>query len=130
MDRKGPNPETLKSLAGMLPHLANGILEGKVGGKGRSIAPEKRPRKLCTICLARYDFATMGEDFLPTSGICDRCQGLLDDGYIAFVCGGEVAFAKHPHLADMAGTIQKINSETFEKIRNKLAVKTEPPEGA
>lgn len=126
MDRKGPNLNTLRGLAGMLPTFAKGVVERKVSGKGAKVAPSKRPTKTCPVCFAAWDWqpigVELGDEFATSSQVCSRCDGILKEGYIAIVCGGEYAFVKHDHLIDMAGTIQRVKPETFEKLRGKFKV--------
>jgi hypothetical protein len=121
MPGKGPDIKTLSFLSGMLPSLAKHVGRGKPFG--RKVTPEKRPRKICTVCMRPFDYAAVGDDFQPGTGICEQCTGLLQEGYIAFTCGGEYAFARHPHLADMAGKIVKLQPETFDKLRLKFHFK-------
>lgn len=130
MEHRGPSDSTLRSLHGMLPSLKVGIEKGKISGGGHKVATLKRPRKNCPVCLTGWDWAAEGDEFQMQAAVCERCEGLLKEGFIALVCGGEYAFAKHPHLADMSGTIQRVKPETFEKLRGKFAIQRRGSEPA
>lgn len=121
----GPNRNTLRQLAQMLPSVIQGIKEGTLGGRGRKVPIlTVHYRKTCKICCALFDAAKLGPgaEVTPQPGICDRCQGMLDQGYIAFTCStgpegrGRFCFAQSDRLKDKAGTIMPINPEVFDRL--------------
>lgn len=117
-DPTGPNPETLKALAGMMPSFAQGVVEGKLKGKGVKVGPPPQyPTKICVICATTFDFITGGGERVLLKGHCPRCQKFLDEGNTAFVHGDEFMFAKSESLKDMAGKVVRVKPETFAALK-------------
>lgn len=117
-DDTRPSTKTLRALAGMLPSMAKGIAEGKIGGKG--IKVDQVPRKVCNICGASFDFSSGPKEEAILTESCERCQVQLKDGYTAFIseseAGKRFAFAKAESLSDMAGKIVSISPVVMEKL--------------
>ena len=120
----GPSRETLLNLKAMLPSFIQGLSEKKVVGKGLPVS--KRPRKACVICGTLYDhaFVKASEETSMGTGRCPKCQGLLDCGYAAIVCGDMFAFLKHKELADWGGTIKQVSPQVMTAIQERFSPKT------
>lgn len=120
-DPNGPSKDVLKHLKGMLPSLAQGLHEQKIGGKGRLVARGTlKPRKLCPVCGKLYDKITTTAEISLTPVNCEDCADMLKQGYTALVCGKKSCFVKCKALADKAGEVLLIGEEVFSQVQEKF----------
>ena len=114
----GPDRNTLKNLAGMLPSFMRGLAHKKSVGKGKPV-PAPRATKMCPICADGYDKKNLPADDRSNPEIknCPKCQAHLDSGLAAFVCGDHYAFAMSPKLSDMAGEIIQVSPHVMKVLK-------------
>jgi len=118
-DPDAPSFGTLRKLHGMLPSLAKDLASGKMKGKGGKLA-KTRPRKMCRVCCKTFDLAACPDDTPLTPSLCDECEPVLKDGYVAIVSGDKFAFIKHESLTDLGGTVQHVSIPVFEQFQAKF----------
>lgn len=78
----GPSEENLDRLFKMLPSMAKGVGNGRIGGKGSSII--RYPRFSCPACMKVW-----GKPFQkhpPVHKNCRECDKCLQAGGIIFIC--------------------------------------------
>lgn len=92
-------------------------------------ATPQRARKICRVCSKGFDFVFTHNDVKCGMGLCESCDKMLKDGYVAIVCGLESAFVKHPSIADLGGEIVELDSARFAqyKARFNETSKKDPP---
>jgi Zn-finger nucleic acid-binding protein len=117
----GPDRNTLKNLAGMLPSFMRGLAHKKSVGKGKSVRVP-RATKMCPICADGYEKKNLPPDDRSNPEIknCPACQAQLDAGSAAFVCGDYYAFGMSPQLADMAGQIIQVSPHVMEALKKEF----------
>lgn len=125
---KGPSFSTLNRLAGMLPSFKEGMAKKMTYGGGKP-GMIRRPRKGCPICGTAYDYVTTQDDISITVEHCERCQGFLNQGYVAFVSDHRFAFiTPNESLRDMAGKVIKISSHVFDQLEDKFRLQSQARE--
>lgn len=113
-----PDFESLRKLRDMLPAVAEGLVQGKLSGKGKKI-PIRRPNKTCPICCTMFDFVMVpdAEQWnLPTAQHCEKCAGMIGDGYVALVCGDRYAFVKSKMLEQLEERVVTMEPEQMNQI--------------
>lgn len=120
----GPDRETLKNLAGMLPSFVQGMEKKRALGKGKAVQIP-RPTKVCKVCGLLFDKVMAAPskemDIHPT--YCDRCDKELKSGCTAIVCGDLFAFVTSSKLMDKAGEVMHVSPNVMEAISKQYAVK-------
>lgn len=121
----GPSKSTLRMLAGMLPGFKKTITHN-VKSSPKHVRP--RPRQLCKICCSMFDFSSLAtEENEVKSGICPKCQHMLDEGNIAVICEGRYAFIASGRLSDMNGQIMNVEPEVMDQIEKRFTVENRNP---
>lgn len=112
-ENTGPNPESLRRLAGQLP----GIVESRKR-KAQQTQTETRFRKYCMVCMKGFDKAETDIEAPAEKGICKDCTTMLKD-HFAVVCNLEYAFLKpvDGKYQDLVGKIIPFSSKNFEEIK-------------
>jgi len=118
-DPNAPDVSNLKFLKEMLPSLIKGLAEKKAIGRGKRVAP-RRPWKCCAVCCDIYEYKESFEEVTLENGHCPKCDGLLKEGYVAFVSGDKFAFGKSDRLKDKAGEVMAISLETMAKLEKQF----------
>jgi hypothetical protein len=124
-ENTGPSFETLRTLHGLLPHMAKAKAEGKLKGLGRKVQ-KTRYRKMCKICCTQFDMVTTDDESPIEPGICGDCQNYLDSGMIALVSGDEYAFLTlaegNIKDTDLKGQIVRMQPERWNFVKEKMGI--------
>lgn len=120
----GPDRNTLRQLAGMLPSFMKGLAHKKSVGRGKPV-PTPKATKLCPICADGYEKKNLPpqDNTSPDIVNCPKCQAQLDAGSAAFVCGDWYVFAMSPRLSDMVGKIVHVSPHVMEALKKEFDAK-------
>jgi len=119
---KGPNPDNLRHLHGLLSTAAEGIATGKIQKSRPAPQPTASPTKYCEVCMSLFDRKFKHEGPLE-SAVCPDCTRLLFEGWTAFVTVDSYCFGKSKALADMAGKVVQVQDATMLKLKEQFEVK-------
>lgn len=106
----GPSEENLARLAKMLPTMADGVIAGAIGGKGKPV--HYWPRFQCPACRDRWGKPYILSDKDPEQRTCNACRKVLKKGATIFITEGDKRYFV---LRSKAGGVQ-INPEFRGKI--------------
>jgi len=116
----GPSHETLKALAGMLPSLKKGLMDGSIRGKGKV----SRPTAMCKVCGKLWDFVRSTVDSQPPmvrGENCDACTARLKAGMVAICNGSKYAFVESKGaLADERGNVIQVSDATWRALEKQF----------
>lgn len=125
-DERDPNAPNLEHLRAMRPFVrgvARGTVQNTIGGKGVKVSLPQRPTRICNICGAGYDFIRSSNDVqLKHDQSCAKCKDTLKEGYTAFISDNRFCFGKSHRLADMAGSIVRVNAEIMNSLEGKFKI--------
>ena len=104
----------------MLPSFIKGMEQKRTIGKGKA-GMLARPHKCCKVCGLLWDrkFVDPRTDIAIQPDNCGVCDGKLQQGLIAFVCGDMYAFAEAPadgYLNDFKGSMIHVSPNVMEEI--------------
>ena len=112
----GPDKETLRQLAGMLPSVIEHAENKRILKTGsRSLS---HPHRVCVICLKTFDFKRVAPEKIERS-VCEICNISLVEGYTAIICDDKYAFVRSEALADLAGKIVSVTGPQMARIEEK-----------
>lgn len=123
----GPSEENLRKLAGMLPTMAEGIINGKIHG------PEPKGGKVCVACTKI--FGRVRKDNFKIRDVCPDCRKILEPGGVIFICDDNRMLAVKPKsnsakIADAwSGRVVKVQNATMDKLYQEFTPIDKPPKG-
>ena len=128
-ERKGPDRQTLRKLAGMMPSFIQ-HQEQKRKTRAGTVRRTMRPRKLCSICARLFDYVETTEEISMGAGHCELCAAKLKEGYTALVCADRFAFVKSDRLKDLAGTVEQVSPEVMAEVEKHYVSEWRQADGA
>jgi|ERR1043166_194533 hypothetical protein len=128
-ERQGPDPDTLRKLAGMMPSFIAGMEQKRARGKGVKVVARKA-RRICSICARLFDYAETTEEITMGTGHCELCAAKLKEGYAALVCADRFAFVKSERLKDLAGTVEQVSPEVMAEVEKHYVTEWKKEDGA
>lgn len=113
----GPSDETLERLAKMLPALTDGVVTGRIGGKGTPVI--RYPRFICPACMTVWGkpYRSRHPDTVP----CKECKKTLTGGGVIFISMDERMVRVTPKSdgqinPDYAGKIVRISLDEMNRL--------------